>query len=152
MKSRTDEATEKVKNTPWAPTAEIAMSSAGAVFNAVGTVVPGVGVVGGALNMGSSMLNPKAKLADLKKQTDELKEGMENTCNSVTTAVESATKEVRTAVESANLDVRTALEDNDKRQSEEMRAGFDSMNHNLFNMIRSHFYNRTSVNTSGQVG
>ena len=42
----------------------------------VGDFIPGAGLIGGALSLGSSLLNPEPTLEDLKKQMTELQNGL----------------------------------------------------------------------------
>ena len=59
---------DDVRSKPWAPTVATVMGVTGAVAAAMDPWVPGVGIIGGALKLGSSMLDPNPKLSHLNKQ------------------------------------------------------------------------------------
>ena len=66
------EGIEKIRSKPWAEPAGMALGAAASICQGLGNFVPGVGIIGGALKMGSVILNPSPSLADLKRSEQEL--------------------------------------------------------------------------------
>ena len=65
------DAVSKVRSQEWAEPAGQAMGATAAIFSAF-SFVPGMGIIGGALKLGSSMLNPIATLHDVNRLEKEL--------------------------------------------------------------------------------
>ena len=68
---------EKIRSKPWAEPLGIAMGATASICNGLGDFVPGLGLVGGAINMGSKILNPAASLADIKRAEKEILEQLD---------------------------------------------------------------------------
>ena len=78
VKKSVDKSLEKVRKKPWAEPLGKAMSITGKIVSECGNFIPGAGIIGGALSFGSSMLNPEPTMEELKKQLDEVNEGMKS--------------------------------------------------------------------------
>ena len=61
------ETIKKIESQTWAEPVGKALGVTANICNGLGTWLPGLCILGGALRMGSSLLNPKASLADLKR-------------------------------------------------------------------------------------
>ena len=77
MASYVKNSIDKIRSKSWSAPAATAMKGTAVVFDALGNFVPGLGYIGGALKLGSSILNPDASLADIKKETELLTQTME---------------------------------------------------------------------------
>ena len=66
-KEQVDEALGKVRSQPWSEPLGQALSVTGTIVSGCGNFVPFLGMAGGALNMGSKLLNPKASMNDLRR-------------------------------------------------------------------------------------
>ena len=62
-----NEAVDKIRSKKWAAPVGVAMGTTASTCENLNWV-PGLSLVGGALKIGSSLLNPAPSLADLKKQ------------------------------------------------------------------------------------
>ena len=67
------DAISKVRSQEWAEPVGQAMGATAAIFSAF-SFVPGMGIIGGALKLGSSILNPIATLHDVNRLEKELVE------------------------------------------------------------------------------
>ena len=65
------DAVSKVRSQEWAEPAGKAMGATASIFSAF-TFVPGMGIIGGALKIGSSILNPTATVHDLNRLEKEM--------------------------------------------------------------------------------
>ena len=65
------EGISKVRSKPWAEPVGIAMGATASICGSL-NFVPGMGIIGGALKMGSSLLNPAPSLADLVRSQQQL--------------------------------------------------------------------------------
>lgn len=82
------EGVEKLQSKEWAESAGQVMGVTAGIVTGLGRVpgigfVPGIGILGGALKMGSCILNPKPSLKDIKRQTEELTKLMEESSEAV---------------------------------------------------------------------
>ena len=71
LESYVEEAVNKVKSKQWATPAGQAMVVTSTILEGF-AFIPGVGILGGALKLGSTLLNPELKLSDLTKCQNEL--------------------------------------------------------------------------------
>ena len=65
------DAVSKVRSQEWAEPVGKAMGATAAIFSAF-SFVPGMGIIGGALKLGSSILNPTVTLHDMNRLEQEL--------------------------------------------------------------------------------
>ena len=65
------DAVSKVRSQEWAEPVGKAMGATAAIFSAF-SCVPGMGIIGGALKLGSSILNPTVSLHDMNRLEKEL--------------------------------------------------------------------------------
>ena len=68
-------AIEKIRSKTWAAPIGAAMNVTASIVECFNWL-PGVGIIGGALKMGSSILNPAPSLSDLSKQVKEIEQHM----------------------------------------------------------------------------
>jgi hypothetical protein len=64
---------EKLENAqlkPWAKSTATALNISGTLINTLGVAIPGIGFLGGALKVGSAVLNPNIKMTDLRRTED----------------------------------------------------------------------------------
>ena len=88
LPSQVEKKLEKIRCSPKATTAATAMQFTGSLMSTLSKLgVPVVGYVAGALSVGSGILDPKPKLSDLRKKSDELKAEMESCSESVKEAL-----------------------------------------------------------------
>ena len=66
-KQHVDAALATVRGQPWSEPLGKACSVTGGIVKAIGNFVPGFGILGGALSLGSKLLNPKATRNDLER-------------------------------------------------------------------------------------
>ena len=66
---------QEIQRKPWAEPAASALNITGTIINSLGASIPGIGFLGGALKVGSAILNPDVKLADLRRTEDALSAG-----------------------------------------------------------------------------
>ena len=91
LPSQVEKKLEKIRCSPKATTAATAMQFTGSLLSTLSKAgVPVVGYVAGALSVGSGILDPKPKLSDLRKKSDELKAEMELCSESVKEVVKEA--------------------------------------------------------------
>ena len=69
------DAVDKIRSKPWSQPIGVAMGATSKILECFNWV-PGIGIIGGALKMGSSLLNPAPSLADLSKQIREIENHM----------------------------------------------------------------------------
>lgn len=93
----------KAQGKSWAEPAAAALSATGSIVNGLGTFVPGFGILGGALKLGSSILNPDVKLKDLKRTEEAVTEGQQLICENIG----KVKKEVETRFENLALEMET---------------------------------------------
>ena len=58
---------EKVRSKKWAEPVGVALAGTATICEGLGNFVPGIGIIGGALKIGSSLLNPDVSLLDLQR-------------------------------------------------------------------------------------
>ena len=66
-KEQVDEALAKVRSQPWSEPLGQTLSVTGTIVSGCGNFVPFLGMAGGALSMGSKLLNPVATMNDLRR-------------------------------------------------------------------------------------
>ena len=69
------DAIAKIRSKPWAAPVGTAMSTTASIAECFNWL-PGVGIIGGALKIGSSLLNPAPSLSDLSKQIKDIEKHM----------------------------------------------------------------------------
>ena len=119
VKNSVDESLEKVRKKPWAEPLGKAMSITGELVSEYGNFIPGAGIIGGALSFGSSMLNPEPTMEELKKQKDEVNEGLERISEENVT--------IRGIIENSMRQEIQKLEDKISNPCSEIRSDFDSI-------------------------
>ena len=67
-KQHVDEALVKVRSQTWSEPLGKACSVTGSIVSGLGNFVPGLGILGGALCLGSKMLNPSASMNDVRRE------------------------------------------------------------------------------------
>ena len=67
-KQHVDEALVKVRGQTWSEPLGKACSVTGSIVSGLGNFVPGLGILGGALCLGSKVLNPKASMNDVRRE------------------------------------------------------------------------------------
>ena len=88
LPGQAEETMDKIRSNPKATTAATVMQVTGSVLLTLSKVgVPVVGYVAGALKIGSGILDPKPKLSDIRKKSDELKEVMMSSSETVREAL-----------------------------------------------------------------
>ena len=96
-----------VRSKSYAHPVETAMTLTGTILTSLGNIgVPVVGALGGALKVGGLVLNPPAKLADLKNQSEDIEKALENANGAVKEALESKLKIVQDQIK-AEADTMT---------------------------------------------
>ena len=84
LPSQMEKTMEKIRSNPKTTTAATAMRFTGSVLSTLSKIgVPVVGYVAGALTIGSGILDPKARVSDIRKKSDELKAIMESSSDTV---------------------------------------------------------------------
>ena len=66
---------QEIQRKPWAEPAASALNITGTIINSLGASIPGIGFLGGALKVGSAILNPDVKFEDQWKAEDALSSG-----------------------------------------------------------------------------
>lgn len=89
------EGIDKVRAKEWAEPVGTALKVTSSICEGLGTFVPGVGFVGGALKMGSCLLNPAPSLADLKRTQKEIEETMNGSSGVVKDLLEKKLDELK---------------------------------------------------------
>ena len=79
---------ETVRSKPWAEPVGAALGVTASICNGLGSFVPGLGIVGGAINMGSKILNPAPTLADIKRTEKEIIQQLEGQTGIIKDALE----------------------------------------------------------------
>ena len=79
---------ETVRSKPWAEPVGTALGVTASICNGLGSFVPGLGIVGGAINMGSKILNPAPTLADIKRTEKEIIQQLEGQTGIIKDALE----------------------------------------------------------------
>ena len=69
-KQHIDEALTKVSSQTWSEPLGKACSVTGSIVSGLGIFVPGLGILGGALSLGSKVLNPTISLNDLRREQE----------------------------------------------------------------------------------
>ena len=67
-KEYVDEALTKVRAKTWSEPLGKACAVTGGIVSGLGNFVPGLGVIGGALSLGSKVLNPAATINDVRRE------------------------------------------------------------------------------------
>ena len=66
------EGLDTVRSKQWAEPVGTALGVTASLCNGLGDFVPGLGIIGGAINIGSKILNPAPSLADIKRTEQEV--------------------------------------------------------------------------------
>ena len=99
LPSHVEKTIEKIRCNPKTTTAATAMQFTGSLLSTLSKIgIPVVGYVAGALTIGSGILDPKPKLSDLRKKSDELKAEMESCSESVKEAIRNEVERVEAEV------------------------------------------------------
>ena len=69
-KQHVDEALVIVRGQTWSEPLGKACAVTGGIVSGLGSFVPGLGIVGGALSLGSKVLNPTASMNDLRREQE----------------------------------------------------------------------------------
>ena len=67
-KQHVDEALVKVRSQTWSEPLGKACSVTGSIVSGLGNFVPGLGILGGALSLGSKVLNPTTSMNDVRRE------------------------------------------------------------------------------------
>ena len=78
MQSYATESLEKIRSKSWASPTAVALGATATILEKYGKDIPGSGIIGGALKLGSTLLNPSPTLSDLKKQGREIEARLES--------------------------------------------------------------------------
>ena len=73
IKGSVDDSLTKLRSKKWSKPLGKTLNITGQICDQIGKVVPGVGIIGGALSLGSTLLNPEPSLGDLQKSLNEIK-------------------------------------------------------------------------------
>ena len=101
IKDRVDGVLAKVQAHPKAEPIGKALSISGKILTACGGVVPVLPIVGGALSLGSELLNNDPTMKDLHNELNHINEQLQNSSGSeyVTKALEKATEEIEEKIQ-----------------------------------------------------
>ena len=110
------ESLDKIRSSEWSAPVASALSVTGSIVEGLGTFVPGIGILGGALKMGSNVLNPQPKLSDLRKTEKSLRIDIEKLKHKSVSpiAIESLSKDldnVQNTIENFNNSQSEIIED-----------------------------------------
>ena len=89
----------KVQQKEWAEPLGIAMGVTAGICNGLGSFVPGLGIVGGAIQVGSKILNPAPSLADIKRSEQEILEHLEGKTGRIKDVLERECKDLNKILE-----------------------------------------------------
>ena len=89
------EGVAKIRSKPWAEPGGIALGATASICQGLGNFVPGMGILGGALKMGSTLLNPSPTLADLKRTQEELEEKLSVETGELKSTIEQKLESIR---------------------------------------------------------
>ena len=92
------EAVSKIRSKTWAEPVGKAMMATSSILECFNWV-PGIGIVGGALKMGSSLLNPALSLEDLSKQVKEIETHMNGSTGYVKDLLKKQIQEIEVQME-----------------------------------------------------
>ena len=116
---------EDIQGKEWAPKAAKAMSVTGTVINALGDWIPGVGLIGGALELGSSILNPQPDLSDLQKKLEDIETGMNSQNETVRELLQKGHADIADQINQSNekhfQDIQGAMQDSFSSISSELK-------------------------------
>ena len=88
------EGIDKVRSKPWAEPVGKALGVTASICEGL-NFVPGLGIVGGALKMGSSVLNPAPSLADLARNQKALEKSLNDASGITREAIEQKLEEIK---------------------------------------------------------
>ena len=92
------DAIDKIRSKPWAAPVGAAMSTTASIAECF-SWLPGVGIIGGALKIGSSLLNPAPSLSDLSKQVKEIEKHMDGSSGYVKEVLRKQIAEIEHQIE-----------------------------------------------------
>ena len=103
------DAVDKIRDKSWAKPTGTALSATASIVEHL-EWIPGVSIIGGALKMGSSLLNPAPSLADIKEQVKELENHMDSSIGFMKEVLEQKIKELkRNRKELLQVNLKTTL-------------------------------------------
>ena len=90
VKAKLDDIREK----DWSETTAAVFKVTGSIVDGL-SFIPGASIIGGALKLGSSVLNPDPSLADLRRSENEIKKEIKESFLSVTDDMENVSHEIK---------------------------------------------------------
>ena len=95
----------KVQQKEWAEPLGTAMGVTASICNGIGNFVPGFGYIGGAINIGSKILNPAPSLADIKRSEKEILEHLDGTTGIVKKTLERQLEALRDEIKNPQPEI-----------------------------------------------
>ena len=115
----------KVRDNVYAEKLASALACTGCILNTLGSIgIPVVGALGGALRIGGIVLNPPTKLADLTKQSDDIKKKLDD-------ATEDIQKNLKSELQIVQDLMKETLQDNIQTSFTNISQDLKKINENL---------------------
>lgn len=121
---------EKVRSKPWAEPVGAALGATASICNGLGQFVPGLGIVGGAVNIGSKLLNPAPTLADIKKTEKEILKQLDGQTGMIKDLLEEKLEAVREEMKNPHSEVLEDLQ----LVKKEVQVSASAMTHHMQNI------------------
>ena len=96
------EGVTKVRSKPWAEPIGVALGATANICDGLGNFVPGMGFLGGALKMGSCLLNPAPTLEDLQRDQREIENNLKESSGNIKEILERELKELKEEMQKSN--------------------------------------------------
>lgn len=99
-----NDAVNKIRSKSWAEPTGIALGATASICESLNWI-PGLSIVGGALKMGSSLLNPAPTIHDLRRQVEELEKHMNSSSGILKDVLEKNIMEIRLEMEKPHSEI-----------------------------------------------
>ena len=101
---------EKVRSKKWSEPVGLALGVTASICQGMGTFVPGLGILGGALKIGSSILNPSPSLADLKRNQKDIEDSLTGSTGAAKEFLEQKLEELKEHIKTPPPEITQDIE------------------------------------------